>query len=131
MSGVGAAAGSRYYTISLRNTGKVACTLRGYPGASLVGGAKGTQIGRAADRDPAGKAGLVTLAQGATTTFTLQVGTAADYSSAECRPTAARGFRIYAPGSTGALFVSRSGITGCAGSSVHLLSVGPVGYDPS
>lgn len=126
---MGAAAGSAYYTISLRNTGQATCTLDGYPGVSLVG-ANGVQLGRAADRNPAGTSKTLTLAKGAGTTFILQVANAGDYSSGQCRPTAARGFRIYPPGSTQALFLARSGVTGCAATTVHQLTVGRVGYNP-
>ena len=132
MSNVGAAAGSTYYTVSLRNDGKVSCTLEGYPGVSLVGGANGTQIGRAADRNTAAGESTVSLAQGASTTFTLQVAQAGNYSSGECQPTPARGMRIYPPANTGALFLARSGITACAGmTAVHQLTVGPIGYHPN
>ncbi|UIJ36427.1 DUF4232 domain-containing protein [Allobranchiibius sp. GilTou73] len=124
------AAGSAYYTVRLRNDGHATCTLDGYPGVSLVG-ANGVQLGHSADRNPAGTSRTVTLAEGAATTFIVQVADAGNYSSDQCRPTAARGFRIYPPGSTQAIFLSRSGITGCAGATVHQLTVGPVGYNPS
>ena len=129
---MGAAAGSTYYTITLRNDGGVSCTLQGYPGVSLVGGAEGTQIGRAADRNTAASAHLVSLARGASTSFVLQIAEAGNYSSSECHPTPARGMRIYPPADTQALFLARSGITACAGTTaVHQLVVGPIGYNPS
>ena len=46
------AAGSIYYPIDLTNTSGSTCTLFGYPGVSFVTGPSGTQIGRAATRNP-------------------------------------------------------------------------------
>lgn len=124
---VGAAAGSTYYTIALRNTGKSSCTLVGYPGVSLVRGANGTQVGAAAARQPGGSAGTVQVPAGGSTTFSVRVAEAGNYPAAQCRPTTTRGLRIYPPGNKDALFLARSGITGCANSASDLLTVGPVG----
>jgi hypothetical protein len=121
------AAGSAYVTIRLTNTGPTSCTTQGYPGVSLVGHGDGTQLGAAADRDRSVTPARVQVAAGGHTSFVVRVGQAANYDAAKCRPVAADGFRVYLPGETSALFLRASDLTGCADSTVHLLSVRPVG----
>lgn len=94
---VGAAAGSAYYPIDFTNVSGSSCTLFGYPGVSFAGGPAGPQIGRAAIRNPAVSATVVTLAPGAVAHATLQVAQAANYSPATCKPVAAHWLKIYPP----------------------------------
>jgi hypothetical protein len=121
------AAGSTIFEVGLTNTGKVSCTLRGFPGVSLVGHGNGTQIGAAALRDTAATPILVTVAPGASTRFILRVTQAGNYPTADCSPVDADGLRIYPPGSTEAVFLADTKLTGCAKTSVTLLTVRPVG----
>ncbi len=123
----GGAAGSTYLTIGLTNTGKASCTLRGYPGVSIVGHGNGTQIGADAVRDTTTPPVAVTLPVGHGTTFILRITQAANYPAATCSPVVGDGLRIYPPGSTEALFLADKGVTGCAKASVKLLTVRPVG----
>ena len=123
----GAAAGSTYDTIRLTNTGTATCTLYGYPGVSLVGHGNGTQIGAAARRDHGFTPKTVTVRGGASTTFVVQVTQAANYPKSDCDPTPADGLRIYPPGTKAALYLPLKSATGCAKTSVDVLTVRPVG----
>ncbi len=122
----GAGAGSAFYTVGLRNTGSTECTLRGFPGVSMVAGSSGAQIGAPAERAIESRSLQVKLIAGESATFELTVAQAANYPGKACQPTAARGFRIYPPGSTAALFLPRGGLVGCAVKASKVLTVGPV-----
>jgi hypothetical protein len=121
------AAGSLYDTVRLTNTGGTTCSLYGYPGVSLVGHGNGTQIGAAAERDRSVRRTRVTVRPGTSTTFVVRRTQALNYPRATCSPTAADGYRIYPPDETAALFLPLEGATGCANTSVDLLTVRPVG----
>jgi hypothetical protein len=121
------AAGSVYDTVRLQNTGPDPCSLFGYPGVSLVGHGNGTQIGSAAQRDRSVPPRPVMVRAGGSTTFIVRLVQAGNYPRATCVPTPADGFRIYPPGNTAALYLPLKGATGCASTSVDLLTVRPVG----
>ena len=121
------AAGSAYETVRLTNTGTTPCSLYGYPGVSLVGRKDGTQIGAAGRRDTSVHAQNVTVPAGGSTTFVVRLGQAANYPRSTCSPVPADGFRIYPPGSSTALYLPLKDATGCASTSVDLLTVRPVG----
>jgi Protein of unknown function (DUF4232) len=121
------AAGSTYDTVRLTNTGTATCMLYGYPGVSLVGHGNGTQIGAAADRDNSVAPTAVHIGPGGSTTFVVRLVQAGSYPRSTCSPTPADGFRIYPPGSTAALYLPLKAATGCAKTTVHLLTVRPVG----
>ncbi len=118
------AAGTIGLTISLTNAGSTACTLRGFPGVSLVHA--GVQVGAAATRDSAGVT-TVTLPPGGFTTFGLLIGQALNYPAETCHPQPADGLRIYPPDSRAAIFLPDTRFTGCTSSDVTLLRVRPVG----
>lgn len=118
-----AAAGHRYGVVRLRNTGDRACAVQGYGGLSYVGGGDGTQVGAAADREPA-TARRVVLAPGARALSRVAETVAENYPRGRCRPTPVDGFRVYAPDATRALFVAHR-TTGCADDTVHLLTHRP------
>lgn len=59
----GGAAGTHFQVINVTNEGNSDCVVEGYPGVSLVDGA-GTQLGRAAERNPAIPATAIVLAPG-------------------------------------------------------------------
>jgi hypothetical protein len=118
------AAGSTYYPLELTNTSGSACTLFGYPGVSFVTGAGGSQIGRAASRNPALSDELVTLAPGAVAHSTLQVVDAANYPPGRCHMVTAHLLKIYPPNQTAPLYLGFTAPACTAqGNGVHILSV--------
>ena len=92
-------AGSIYYNLEFTNLSGHTCRLEGYPGVSAES-ITGSQIGSPATRDAAHKVVSVTLVEGASATAFLRVTDTANIPKAECRPTRAAGFKVYAPGST-------------------------------
>ena len=121
------AAGSLYDTVRLTNSGATTCSLYGYPGVSLVGHGNGTQVGAAATRDRSVRPTTVTVRPGASTTFVVRRTQALNYPRATCAPTPADGYRIYPPDQAAALYLPLRDATGCATTTVHLLTVRPVG----
>lgn len=94
-------AGSVFTTVVLRNVGARSCTLRGYPGVSLLDRQR-RQIGRTARWDP-GVVRLVTLPPGgaaSTLVHTLNPGV----GTTTCLPPSTT-LRLYPPGGYIALFV--------------------------
>jgi hypothetical protein len=105
VSEAGGAAGSTYYPIDFTNVSGGTCTLYGYPGVSFSSGPGGRQIGHAANRNPAAAPVMVTLAAGAVAHATVQIGQAANYPPAECKPVIAHWLKIYPPNQFKPLFV--------------------------
>lgn len=102
--GAGAGAGSRYPALQFTNVGTTPCVLAGFPGVSYVAGADGTQVGASAVRTgPSG--GQVELTPGRTASSLVQEANVENYPPADCKPVPVRGFRVYAPGDTAAMFV--------------------------
>jgi hypothetical protein len=97
------AAGSVYTPLTFTSTGKVACTLYGFPGVSFLD-ATGRQIGMPATRDPRPSA-LVALPPGRTAVSMLSVAQAANYPSQLCHGAPAAAIRIYPPGNRTAVVV--------------------------
>lgn len=119
----GGGAGSVAGKLTFTNTGSAACTLRGFPGVSYVGGGDGTQVGQAATRtDDAVK--TRTLAPGKAVSAALRRAQPGSYGSG-CQETAVDGFRVYPPDSTESVFVAFKA-TGCRSTTAPLLQVGPV-----
>ncbi|WP_431278010.1 DUF4232 domain-containing protein [Leifsonia poae] len=112
-SGGGGAAGSVEVTLVLTNNGTAECKLQGWPGVSFVGDNNGTQLGKAADFDRSTPHPTVTLAPGGTAQAGLRITNALNYSSADCAPQQADGFRVYPPGSKESLFVKDNTVTAC------------------
>jgi hypothetical protein len=100
----GGAAGSVYYPIDFTNVSGSTCTLFGYPGVSFSTGPGGSQIGRAAGRDPAAPPMTVTLTAGAVAHATVQVAQAGNYSPSQCKPVTAHWLKIYPPNQFKPLF---------------------------
>lgn len=121
----GAAAGSTYATIALRNTGTGPCRLLGYPGVSAVDSA-GHQLGAPADRRPGATPTAQVVAPGASTSFVLQASNVANLDPASCRPVDAAGYRIYPPGSRTSVVLPVAGGRACTTTAVFL-HTGPVG----
>jgi hypothetical protein len=82
------------------------CTLTGYPGVSFVAGDAGTQIGDAFSRGGGAKKTL-TLAAGGTAHAPILLVSPEAYDAADCKPVEVRGYRIYPPDETAAIFVNR------------------------
>jgi Domain of unknown function (DUF4232) len=123
----GGTAGSVHETLKLKNTGPADCTLYGYPGVSWVTGNSGRQVGAPAVRVTGVKEGTVLLPPGAIAKADLTEVDPGVFPG--CRPTATRGFRVYPPGETAALFVARPG-RACANPADKDLKVRPVTPGP-
>jgi len=117
------AAGSLYQVLEFTNISNAACTLFGYPGVALAGGTPVTQVGAAASRSTAAAAALVTLQPGQTASTLLRITQALNYPESKCSPTQTTFLQIYPPNQTTPTYVSYSS-TGCASTSVNLLSIG-------
>jgi hypothetical protein len=126
-SQVGGAAGSTYLPVDFTNTSSSPCGLYGYPGMSFVtaGDGSGSQIGAAAQQNPAFGKVPVHLAAGGVAHAWLQVAQAGNYPAATCQPVTAHWLRVYAPGETQALYVSHA-FDACSSASAPLLTVMPV-----
>ncbi|NYE95833.1 hypothetical protein FHU41_002083 [Psychromicrobium silvestre] len=119
----GAGAGSIYLKLVVKNKSAKPCTINGYPGVSLVGNNNGTQLGAAADRDPADPSqGAVLLAPGASAAAQLQYTHAENYG-ASCGLSSADGFRVYPPSATDALYIAHP-LKACTQKDVVLLHIG-------
>ncbi|GAA4675813.1 DUF4232 domain-containing protein [Frondihabitans cladoniiphilus] len=123
VEGSGGAAGSTYVDLKLTNTGSASCTLQGWPGVSFVAGSAGTQVGAAAKFDRTTTHATVTVPAGGSTRAVLQIVQAGNYSSEDCSPVQAAGFRVYPPGQKASLFVAYP-VPACNSASVSLLTVG-------
>jgi hypothetical protein len=119
-----AAAGTTYFAIVFTNRGAAACSLRGYPGVSSVGGADGHQIGAPARRVPAAAPEVVLRPRGVASATYGQVD-ALNYPKSRCHPVSARGLRVYPPGSTRAQYLPLKHLA-CSSSTVAGSSVRPV-----
>jgi Protein of unknown function (DUF4232) len=118
-------AGSIYQVIDFTNISNAPCSLYGYPGVSLASGTPVTQVGAAASRSTATAATLVTLGPGQTANALLRIVAAGNYSPATCTPTTTTYLQIYPPNQTTPIYLGYKS-TGCAASSVKLLSVSVV-----
>jgi hypothetical protein len=112
-----------YGRIVLTNTGDRACVTGGYGGLSYVGGGNGTQVGAAADREPA-KVRHYVLQPGERVHSRVVETSFAPYPKAKCRPEHVDGFRVYVPDATASQFIEHP-TTGCANVKIHLISHRP------
>ncbi|MBU2664116.1 DUF4232 domain-containing protein [Actinoplanes bogorensis] len=103
----GAAAGTHSVNLVFTNKTSKTCSLYGYPGVSWVTGDNGTQVNSAFARESgdSGKA-TITLRAGGKAYALLLWPYYANYDSAQCKPVEVRGYRIYPPDETAAVFVS-------------------------
>jgi hypothetical protein len=123
----GAAAGSTYYPVDFTNTSAAACGMYGYPGISFVtaGSSAGTQIGAAAQENPAFGKLTVRLAPGGVAHAWLQVAAAGNYPASTCQPQTANWLKVFPPDATVAIYVSHP-FDACASTGTPLLFVMPV-----
>jgi hypothetical protein len=123
----GVAAGSTYYPVDFTNTSGSACGMYGYPGVSFVtaGSGAGTQVGAAAQENPAYGKLAIRLAPGGVAHAWLQVATAGNYPSHTCKPQTVEWLKVFPPDQTVAVYVSHS-FSACAAMGTPLLFVMPV-----
>lgn len=119
--GQGGGAGSVYPYLVLTNSSENTCTIKGYPGVSLRAGDQ--QIGAPAERDASVPAKTITLKKGESAHAALQITQAGNYDSATCSPKQATSMMIYPPNQKESLSIATSDYTGCASSSVKLLTI--------
>jgi len=110
---VDGAAGHATQALRFTNVSNVACLVMGFPGVSYVTGHNGQQVGPAAARE--GRIGPgVLLAQGQMASSLITMTDVGVFDAGVCTPTPVRGFRVYAPDDTTAMYIDRPS-TGCAG----------------
>jgi hypothetical protein len=117
------AVGNLLVPLVFTNTGSVPCTLKGYPGVSIVG-ANGLQIGPAALRQDQNLQPLVSLAPAQTTSAGFLYPDMAE----QCGdPVTEDGLRVYPPNQTAALFAPYTGIQECPGYPPDQSEIDPIG----
>lgn len=109
--------------ITLTNTSTTTCTVQGWPGASVVGGENGTQLGRAAALDRSAPHPTVALQPRSDAHFVIRIVRPGDVSNAVCIPRVADGFRVIPPGETHSIFVEAPGYVACSADIPTLLTV--------
>ena len=126
-SQAGAAAGSTYVPLDFTNTSSSACGMYGYPGISFVtaGSSAGTQVGAAAQENPAFGKLTVRLAPGGVAHAWLQVASAGNFPAHACQPQTVSWLKVFPPDQTVAIYINHS-FDACAATGTPLLFVMPV-----
>ena len=109
----GGTLGTIFYPIEFSNTGKLTCTLLGYPGVSAISGS-GHQIGQPAIAS--GKKQVIVLKPGGTAHVVLGIVEAGNIAGCKMRPGAF--LKIFAPGQKAATTIPNFTFTACANKSV-------------
>jgi hypothetical protein len=104
----GAAAGTYHTNLVFTDKSDHKCTLDGYPGVSWVTGDNGTQVNDPFQRN-SGTKKTITLSPGGQAHAVLVTHNALNYPADKCKPVDIRGYRIYPPDETAAIFVSAPG----------------------
>lgn len=125
----GAAAGTQHQFLVFTNKSGHACTLYGYPGVSWVSGGQGKQVNDPFQRIDADRRAHLRLAPGQQANAVLVTHTAENYPAATCKPVPVRGFRVYPPDETAAVFVAQAS-TACSVHGVGLAQVQPLTAGP-
>lgn len=120
----GAAAGTYHTNLVFTDKSGHKCTLEGYPGVSWVTGDNGTQVNDPFQRN-SGPKKTITLSPGGQAHAVLITHAALNYPADKCKPTDVRGYRIYPPDETAAIFVSAPGQE-CSIKGVNLGQVLPI-----
>jgi hypothetical protein len=120
------------YDLRFANMSRTACTLRGYPSASLVtaGNSGGRPIGSPRPlllRSP-GPAATVTLAPGQRALALLGVAETVMFTGSSCIPVVAHWLRVYPPPSRHAVYLPITAVT-CSSSSDQVLEISSVHPD--
>jgi hypothetical protein len=92
---LGAAAGTAYQELLIKNVGGRTCTMEGYPGVSFLD-SHGAQIGAAVPR-MAGTGGRVTLVPGGSAGALVAYHDVYVSTVVGCRPTTAASVKVYPP----------------------------------
>ena len=117
------AAGTVFYPLNFTNTGKLGCTLRGYPGVSAVT-STGNQIGGPASQIPSSFK-TVTLLPGKTQGAVVGVVETGNFDPSQCAPVTAAGLKVFPPGQKQAVTIKQSFST-CSSTTVISLTISPV-----
>jgi Protein of unknown function (DUF4232) len=117
------AAGTVFYPLTFVNTGKLGCTLRGYPGVSAVTGS-GKQIGSPASRIPLSYK-TVTLLPGKAQSAVIGIVETGNFSQSQCAPVTAAGLKVFPPNQNKAVTIKKTFST-CSSTNVISLTVRPV-----
>ena len=117
------AAGTVFYPLNFVNTGKLGCTLRGYPGVSAVTSA-GKQIGSPASQI-ASSYKTVTLLPGKAQSSVVGIVETGNFDPTQCAPVTAAGLKVFPPGQSKAVTIKKTFST-CSSTSVVSLTVRPV-----
>ena len=116
-------AGTTFYALKFVNTGKLGCTLSGYPGVSAVTGS-GQQIGSPASRIPSSSK-TVTLLSGKSASAQVGIVETGNFDPSQCAPVTAAGLKVFPPGQTRAVTIKKTFST-CSSTTVISLTVSPV-----
>jgi hypothetical protein len=116
-------AGTTVYPLKFTNTGKLGCTLRGYPGVSAVT-SSGKQIGSPASQISSSYR-TVTLLAGKSASAQVGIVETGNFSSSQCAPVTATGLKVFPPGQGKAVTIKKSFST-CSSTTVISLTVRPV-----
>ena len=108
-AGDGGGAGTLNQVLVLTNSGKRTCTLKGFPGVSLVND-NGNQIGSPADRSKNYTEKSLSLKPAATAKATISYSNSANFGDGVCK-TGATKLRVYPPNDTGYLSIASPMIT--------------------
>ena len=117
------------YDLRFTNVSRAACTLRGYPGVSLVtaGNPGGRPIGSPRPlimRSPAPSI-TVTLAPGQRALALLGIAETVMFTGSSCTPVVAHWLKVYPPAARHAVYVPINAVT-CSSSSDQVLEIGSV-----
>lgn len=101
------------------NVSRQSCGISGFPGVSYVAGGNGAQVGAAAVRvGPVGP--RIVLAPGQVASTVIHSVNVGVFDPNVCKPTVVRGYRIYPPNNTAAMFIPLgNSVNGCAGTSME------------
>ena len=113
------AAGTSYIDLMLKNKSNTACTIKGYPGVSLVD-SHDNQLGQAAIRSSTNQPVLITLKSGQSATATMAFPDPGNFSTPGSCSVSSTKLKVYPPDQTSALEVTLAEQS-CPGFSVTAL----------
>ena len=121
------------YDLSFTNVSRTACTLRGFPGVSLVtaGNSSGHPIGSPRPLimpTPGGSASTLTLAPGQHALALLGIAETVMFTGMRCDPVTAHWLKVSPPHASHAVYVPITALT-CASSADQVLEVSSVYRD--
>jgi hypothetical protein len=117
------AAGTAFYPLNFVNTGKLGCTLRGYPGVSAVT-SSGQQIGSPASQISSSYK-TITLLAGKSASAPVGIVETGNFDPSQCAPVTAAGLKVFPPGQSKAVTIKQS-FSACSSTTVISLTISPV-----